>query len=293
MTAVASRETTVRPAPPERARGAGHLLAPMAVAVLAAAGAWLTWRVFIRTSLGQLVDTAALRGGDVQHPKVVEVLSRALNGTTLVSVVAVCVAAATIGILRKRLDLAIGAAVMVIGSNATVELLKGRLARPTLDGLAMPNSFPSGHTAAACSVVFALILVLPHRVRETVALIGFGYVSVIAIATVWAEWHRPSDTIAAVLVVLGWGAVVTLGIRLARLGTPGQADRISRLAKLPLLAVSLVTGLAGVLGLAAVAMSERGADLVSARFAFLTGCAVIACAAASSCLFWVRLSGTR
>ena len=90
MTALASRPTSA-PTPPPR-RGAGHALAPLAVALLAAVAAAVTYRVFLRTPLGQQVDTAAMRGGDVDHPRVVEVLSRTLNGTTLASLVLVCLA---------------------------------------------------------------------------------------------------------------------------------------------------------------------------------------------------------
>jgi membrane-associated phospholipid phosphatase len=271
------------------------VLAPLAVAILAAAGVAALYRVFVRTSLGQLVDSASMQGGDVRHAKVVEVLSRALNGTTLVSLVAVCLTAATIGVLRKRIDLAVGAALLVLGANGSSQLLKMRLERPDLDGLTTPNSFPSGHTAAAASVVAALILVLPAAVRGMVSLIGAGYVTVIAIATVWAEWHRPSDTVAAVLLVLAWSALVAFGIRLWNVRRPSIAERHSRVGSVVLLIVTVVAGAAGILGLVTVAMSERVTpDLVSGRFAFLTGSAGMAAAVAGAFLIWVRLaSGER
>jgi membrane-associated phospholipid phosphatase len=292
MTALASPEQTADLGAPRR--GPAHVLLPPAIAILAAAGAIVVYRLFVRTSLGQAVDDAALRSG-VHHPKMDEVLGRALDNTTLASVVLVCVVAAAIGMLRKRLDLAVGAAFLVIGSNGSVELLKTHLVRPDLDNFPGPNSFPSGHTAAAASVVYALVLVLPRAVRGMVALIGFLYVTVIAIATVWAEWHRPSDTIAAMLVVLAWGAVAVFGIRVARLRRPEPGERPSRLAQWPLLAAFAITASTGVVGMLAVAFSERfHPGLVSGRIAFLAGSAVMAAAAAGSFVFWVRLtSGPR
>jgi membrane-associated phospholipid phosphatase len=286
MTALASGEPSTTPAP---AGGPGRLLAPLAVALLATAATYAMYRVFIGTSLGQAVDSAAMRGGDVEHPKVTEVLSRTLNGTTLVSLVLVCLAAAAVGVLRKRIDLALGAGLLVLGANAGAQLLKMRLDRPDLDGSAMPNSFPSGHTAAAASVAFALILVLPHAVRGTVALIGAGYVTVIAVATVWAEWHRPSDTVAALLIVLAAGAVAVFGIRARRMRY--AAERPSRLATLPLLLGGAVAAAATALGLAAVFVSEHVIpDLVSGRFVFLVGSAGITAAVAGVFLAWVRLA---
>ncbi|MGX6603847.1 phosphatase PAP2 family protein [Micromonosporaceae bacterium Da 78-11] len=287
MTALAPEKS----ASPVHTRGAGHVLAPLAVAALAAAGVAAVYRVFIRTSLGQVVDTASMRGGDVNHAKVVEVLSRALNGTTLASLVLVCLVAAVIGVLRKRIDLAIGSALMVIGANASTQLLKTRLHRPNLDDFPLPNSFPSGHTSAAASVAFALILVLPYAIRGMVTLIGFAYATIIAIATVWAEWHRPSDTVAALLVVLAWGALVTFGIRLWRLRVPGETQGKSRLATFPLLLITALTSVCGLLGLAALVVSERvTADFTSGRFAFLTGAACITAAVAAAFLIWVRLA---
>jgi membrane-associated phospholipid phosphatase len=288
MTALASRPPKTTAA---SARGAGHVLTPLAVAVPAAAGLAVTWYLFLRTTLGQEVDTAAMDGGDVRHARMVEVLSRTLNGTTLVSLVLVCLAAAAIGLLRKRLDLALGATLMVLGANASCQLLKTHLDRPDLDGAGMPNSFPSGHTTAAASVAFALIMVLPQAVRGMVALIGAGYVTVIAIATVWAAWHRPSDTVGALFLVLAWAALAAFVVRLFRLRTPGLPGHAGRPATLLLLVVGAITGAAGLVGLAAVALSERSEpDLVSGKFAFLTGSAGIAAVVAGVFLIWVRLA---
>ncbi|HEX5199999.1 phosphatase PAP2 family protein [Paractinoplanes rhizophilus] len=291
MTAVAPRSTTsAARTSATSAPGAGFVLAPLAVAVVAAAGVAAMDAVFVRTATGQYADTTAMRGGDVHHARVVEVLSRTLNGTTLVTLVLVCLVAAGVGVLRRRVDLAIGAGLLVLGANASCRLLKTRLPRPDLSDFPGPNSFPSGHTAAAASVAFALILVLPAAVRGIVALAGAGYVTVIGVATVWAEWHRPSDVAAAVLLVLAWAAFALFVTRLfRRVAVPG--DRPSRLVTVPLLAVFLVTGAAGVLGLISVAMNVRmSAALVSSRFAFLAGSAGIAAAVAGGFLIWVWLA---
>jgi membrane-associated phospholipid phosphatase len=271
----------------------GHVLLPLFVAALAAAGVAAIYRVFIRTITGQAVDTGALNGADVNHAKVVEVLSRTLNGTTGVSLVLVCLAAAAVGVIRRRLDLAVAAGVLVLGANLSTQLLKTHVHRPNLDGFPAPNSFPSGHTTAAASVAFALILALPHAIRGMVALIGAGYVTVIAVATVWAEWHRPSDTVAGLLVALAWGGLVTAALRAHRLRVPGVISRPTRLTTTVFVALFILAAAAGLLGLAAVVLSERGAvghDLVSGRFAFATGAACITAAVAGTFLIWVRLA---
>jgi membrane-associated phospholipid phosphatase len=289
MTALASRP----PAGTTSGRGVGHVMLPLLVAALAAAGVAAIHRVFIGTITGQAIDTGALNGADVHHARIVEVLSRTLNGTTAASLVLVCLTAAAIGVIRRRVDLAIAAGALVIGANLTTQLLKTYLHRPNLDGFPAPNSFPSGHTTAAASVAFALVLALPQAIRGLVALIGASFVTVIAVATVWAEWHRPSDTMAGLLVVLAWGGVVTAALRAHRLRVPGVVGRTTRLTTVLFLSVFTIAGVIGLLGLAAVVLSERGTighDLVSGRFAFVTGAACITAAVAGTFLMWARLA---
>jgi membrane-associated phospholipid phosphatase len=293
MTALASRQPApAAPAAPAQTRTVWHVIVPLFVAVVATAGVIALYKVFVGTTLGQVVDTAAMRGADVHHPRLVEVLNRALNGTTLVSLVLVCVAAAAIGMIRRRLDVAVGAAVLVGGSNLTSQLLKTHLHRADLDHFPAPNSFPSGHTTAAASVAFALIIALPHAIRGMVALIGSVYVTVIAIATVWAEWHRPSDTVAGLLVVLAWAALVSAVIRAHGLRRPGLVTRPTRRTTAIFVTVGVIGAIGGLGGMAMAALSERGVipDLISGRVVFLAGSAAVVAAVAAIFLIWVRLA---
>jgi membrane-associated phospholipid phosphatase len=292
MTALASRSAqSSEPGPDRSGRGFWHVVAHAFVALLAAAGVAGVYALCVRTPLGQSVDTLMMRGAAVHHERVVQVLDRTLNGTTLASLVLVCAAAAAIGVIRRRVDLALAAGLLVIGANASTRLFKNGLPRPDLDGFAASNSFPSGHTTAAASVAFALILVLPFAIRGTVALIGAGYVTIIAIATVWAGWHRPSDTVAALLVVLAWAAGASALVRARRARITGVTARPNRLALLVFGGIGALCAVAGLLGIGAVVLSERVTpDLVSGRFAFLAGAAAITAAVAGVFAIWVRLA---
>ncbi|AEV86210.1 phosphoesterase [Actinoplanes sp. SE50] len=287
MTAVATRRTNVTGDTPST----WHSISPLVVAILAAAGGYLVYLGFIRTGLGQSIDTAALRGGDVHHEQVTLVLSRTLEATQLAVLGVVCLVAVAVGAVRRRFDLSIGATLLVIAANLAVQQLKSHLSRPDLDGTGMPNSFPSGHTAAAASVAFVLILAFPRALRGAMGLLGAAYVTIVAVATVWAEWHRPSDTIAALFIVLACGALITWVIRLRRIGGARPSIAPARVATLPLALVAAIGTAACLFGLATVAVSERVMpDLVSGRFAFLTGVAGIVAAVAGTFYFWVRLT---
>jgi membrane-associated phospholipid phosphatase len=278
--------------PAVRRPGVGYLVVPLLISMLAGLGLLATYHVFVRTISGQWLDTAAMLGTEVHHARLEELLSRVLNATTLTSLVLVCVIAAAVGVVRKRADLAIAAAVLVLAGNATTQLLKDWLPRPTLDGLTYPNSLPSGHTTAAASVAFALVVVLPAALRGPAALVGAGYTAAIAIGTVWARWHRPSDIIAALLVVLAWGALAVFGVRLLRWGRAAAPGRPTRLATLPLLATAAVGVPATVIGLLVGKTSEAmtAASPEPSRLTFVTGAAGIAAVVAIAFLGWLWLA---
>ncbi|GAA4971444.1 phosphatase PAP2 family protein [Actinoplanes utahensis] len=288
MTAVASRPV---PAPAKAPGSTWHRLTPLLVTVLAAAGAYAVHRLFIGTALGQEVDTAALRGGDFHHPRVSEVLTRTLDATRLAVLALVCLMAAAFGVLRRRLDLAIASGFLVIAANLITQQLKAGLERPLLDGFPAPNSWPSGHATAAASAAFVLVLVFPRALRGTVGLVGAGYVAIVSVATVWAEWHRPSDVIAALLIVLACGSLAVFAVRLRRTG-PAPAIRLpNRLVMVVLGVAAALAAATAAFGMGAVALSERPLpDLVSGRFAFLTGTAGIIAAVAVTVIVWVRLT---
>ena len=236
-----------------------------------------------------------MRGADVEPPRgSCEILSRALNGTTLVSLVLVCLAAAAIGMVRRRIDLAVGAGLLVLGANASTQLLKIRLDRPDLDDFPAPNSFPSGHTTAAASVAFALILVLPFAIRGTVALIGAGVrhgdrgrhrLGRVAPAQRHrrraAGRARLGRRASALVRAADRGSGSPVVERPGRTGSP-CCSSVARRAHRARPACSAWPP---------SRMSERVIpDLVSGRFAFLAGAAGITAAVAGAFLIWVRLA---
>jgi hypothetical protein len=229
-----------------------------------------------------------MQGATVPHDRLVLVLSRTLTGTSLGYLLLASLVAAAIGLLRRRVDLAVAAGVLVLGANFTTQALKARLDRPLLTEPA-PNSWPSGHTTAAVSVAMALVLVLPYAARAAAALAGAGYVSVIAIATVWAGWHRPSDTVAGLLISLAWGSAAVAVVRTARPGRPPERAA-SRLATVPLAAGAVAATSAALAALGALVLTGGVLPGVSHdTAAFLAGSAGIAGAAAATFLVWVRL----
>jgi hypothetical protein len=132
-----------------------------------------------------------------------------------------------IALIRRRFALAVGAVLIIVGANVTTQVLKAIITRPELgvdvERAAAGNSLPSGHTTIAASVLVALILVLPGRLRGVGALLGALLTSAAGVATLSAGWHRPSDAIAALLVVGGWACAAGILIVAAQ-GRHGDVE---------------------------------------------------------------------
>lgn len=163
---------------------------------------------FVWTPAGQRADGALLprteRGrGYEQDPVLSEPAGEVLRlvGNPLHLVVAL-VAVVLVGLVLRRFWAGIAGVAVVLGSVAAARLLKELITRPDLDvvGSSTHNSFPSGHVAAFAGMVFAVLLVMPPRIRPWLVLPGAVGVTVVVGATMVAGWHRLSDGLGAVLV---------------------------------------------------------------------------------------------
>jgi membrane-associated phospholipid phosphatase len=207
---------------PERARATSPRW-PVALAwltaVVAGVGVWAIYAVFVQSRSGQLVDHAAFLGAKRGQSLLWDSAQRVLDLVSVPSIVVVVAASALIAVLRRRWLQAAQVVILVAGANLTTELLKTAVfTRPFLDvGLRYANALPSGHTTVAASIAAALLFVVPRRARPWVAVFGAVYTVLTGVATMVKQWHRPSDVVAAVLVVLVWSA---LACALSARGTP-------------------------------------------------------------------------
>ncbi|WP_426310812.1 phosphatase PAP2 family protein [Cellulosimicrobium sp. E-16] len=201
-----------RPLPTVEADGPSTVSRVVAavVAVLAVAGAWLVWRFFVDTFAGQMLERAAFDGAVTGQGELWAVAEPVLDTVSVAFVVGGLGAAMGIALLRRRWGLAVQVAFLVVGANVTTQLVKHSLLgrEELIGGWHWENSLPSGHTTVAGSVAAALLLVVPRAARPLVAVLGGAYTAATGVSTLVGQWHRPSDVVAAVLVVLAWAALV-------------------------------------------------------------------------------------
>ncbi|GEK22457.1 phosphatase PAP2 family protein [Cellulomonas xylanilytica] len=224
----------VRPAPDAGDRRGVVVAVAIGVAAASFAGVFLLWRVFVDTLAGQQVENAAFQGAQYGQTQLWRVAERVLDVVSVGFIVAVLIAAMLIAVLRRRWSLAAQVAVLMIGANLTTQVLKKWvLDRPDLGVEAdYGNTLPSGHTTAAASVSAALLLVVPPRARPWAAVLGAGYTTATGVSTLIGQWHRPSDVVAAVLVVLAWTAIACALVALTP-ARPSTATGALRLATDP------------------------------------------------------------
>jgi membrane-associated phospholipid phosphatase len=204
-----------------RDRGTVLLGAWFVVLGAACVGAFLGLVEFsVRTERGQWVEWITLTGASIGQARTHNLVTTVLNGMSVVSLAIAAAVVAFIALVRGRRGLALAVLLLIAGANITTQLAKAAITRPyvgvNIERAAAGNSLPSGHTTVAASVAIALVLVLPPRVRTIGAFCAAGYVALAGTATMSAGWHRPSDSMAALLVVCGWTAAVSVLLLIAR-----------------------------------------------------------------------------
>jgi len=216
---------TPDPPRPERPRPALARRSPIAMlmaALTAVGGAVAVYAVYVVAVLdrtGRELDDGAMRAAEAVGRSFRTELLSVLNLVTVPAVVLALVVLVGVAVLRRRVDLAVSVTTLVLGAQGLTELLKTTLTRPGGD-----NSLPSGHVTLVASLVVALLMVLPPLLRVPVVLLGVPAVALAGLATMLVGWHRPSDVVAAVAVVVGWAGAVTL----ARLSLAPRRPRSGR-----------------------------------------------------------------
>lgn len=192
---------------------------PWALITVGALGVLGLYVVFVLSTTGQAWDTAVMDRASARPRArgVAEVIVAELGPTRMV---ALCGMACLTGLLRHW-RVALGAAVAVAVLLVGPQVFKATLPRPQLaDPWPMPNSLPSGHTAAVAALTVALVLVLPVAWRGLVLLVGAGATALMGAMVVVLSYHRPSDVLAsACLALAAWGTGLLVQGRW-RTGTP-------------------------------------------------------------------------
>ena len=156
------------PNPPSE-RPAG--LALLALLALFLAGLVAVYLVALQLGPGARIDQNALEAQAAWQLGVPEPLSGLLGTISVSSLMLVALGGLGIALWRGRPDMALAILVLLVGANASTQILKELLASsdPLMAGpeRANPGAFPSGHSTAAASVALAAVMAVGPRLRKT------------------------------------------------------------------------------------------------------------------------------
>ncbi len=211
MTSSAPKAPPLRSAKLKAAPHAAFFLLSAAAAVLGLIGTYL---FYVRTSTGQYIDESALDEAAHAQSAIGSPVSHFLDALPVTSVVIAAAVVLFVTLMRRRWRAA-GIAVAAMGlANLSTQLIKYSLPdRPDRGIVTLGlNSLPSGHSTLAASSAAAVFLVVSPRWRPVAAFVGGSYAVVSGISTLINQWHRPSDVVAAFLLVTFWTALAGLAI---------------------------------------------------------------------------------
>jgi membrane-associated phospholipid phosphatase len=170
----------------------GLVLWLLVLACAEAAGFVLVWQFFVQSEHGQLLDAVALAGNSIGQARVEKPVDTVLNAMSALSLAIATVTVGFIAVMRRRIAVAFGAILLIVGANVTTQVLKLAIDRPELgvdvQRAAAGNSLPSGHTTIAASVAVAFMLVQPARLRGVCGVLGALFAAVAGVATLSAGW---------------------------------------------------------------------------------------------------------
>lgn len=185
-----------------------------------------------------------------------------------------------IALLRRRPRVALAVTILAPAAPLTAELLKPLLAHPHAHvgfGWIGAASWPSGHSTAAMTLVLCALLVAPHRLRPTVAVLGSVFAIAVGLSLLILAWHMPSDVLGGYLLAALYGSLALAALRAAEHRQPSEARWRSEDLLAPVVVV-----LAGTLAVVVVVLIRAGqvASFASGHHLLIAAAAVIAALAA-------------
>ena len=159
-----------------------------------------------RTTFGRNFDVSAIQNGLALGGSALNSSNAVLTAISAVSFALIGGLLVVFSLLERRLDLAGAVLIMLGGSFATTEYLKGSL--PERSGVPdyLANGFPSGHSTVALALGLAFVLAAPVRQRSIAAIGAALYAAGMGAALVFNAWHLPSAVGGGFCVATAWAA---------------------------------------------------------------------------------------
>jgi membrane-associated phospholipid phosphatase len=135
-----------------------------------------------------------------------------------------------IALIRRRFAVALVIGLILLGANATTQVLKPLLAehRSVLPGEidVAAVSWPSGHATAAMSLALCSVLASPARLRPLVTALGAAFAVAVSYSFLTLGVHYPSDVFGGYLVATAWTLLGIAALLTIRSRAPAETGAV-------------------------------------------------------------------
>ncbi|WP_018142404.1 phosphatase PAP2 family protein [Alloscardovia criceti] len=205
--------------------------------------------VGVFTLTGQYFDSWMWSDMSARFPSVEGFMPRLFTDSIWIIAVSVAMIALAMlfAIFRKRFYTFGIITVYVVLAFGIAFVSKRVLPRPVLDPLIPDpaNSAPSGHTALTMIAGVALVMAVPRILRAVTALLATAYTTAVAIMVIYDGWHRPTDSLTAIMLA---GSLGLLALAFTRASGMDEIGKRKSSVSVQIVATALI-----VLGLSAAA----------------------------------------
>ncbi|WP_146134449.1 phosphatase PAP2 family protein [Glaciihabitans tibetensis] len=179
---------------------------PAAMWALSTVGFFAVYISAVLTQEGQFVENSALDASSYANQQ-----RALLNLVTIPNLLLATIVLAVLGAAFRGVRSGLRVLAMIVAANVLTQLLKyAVLSRPDFVEAASDNTFPSGHTVVFASVLLGLLMVLPAAVRPFTGILVAAVLGTVAFQLLEFGWHRASDVVGGVLLVVAMVALAHL-----------------------------------------------------------------------------------
>ena len=242
-------------------------LALLALALIGACAAVAVWFAALGVPRGRALDTSAMLtfGGVATAPLEPSIMGVAHLADPAPFVIG-GILLATVALLRRRYLMAALVPVILVGANATTQVLQTALADVRLIelygvGTVYPGSWPSGHATAAMSLALCLVLVVGPQVRALAAVAGAAFAIAVGYALVALGWHLPSDIVGGYLIAATFTLLGAAALARLEADRPERARGAPAAALVPMRALAACSAAVLALGATVVLVEAPGMTL--------------------------------
>jgi membrane-associated phospholipid phosphatase len=248
---------------------------------------FLIWYVAFHVGVVEHSDERVLSGfADLQGRVITWLATAIANVCDPKPYVFLAGAVVLVALLLRRGRVTVAVAGILLGANATTEILKSLLVRahPIPINIAgtleyKTSAWPSGHATAAMTLALCAVLVAQARWRPVVAAAGAAFAVAVSFAFLTLAWHYPTDVLGGYLVAATWTLIGVAAVWTADAHWPRAASRSAavRLTARQALGppIAAAVGALALVGLVVLARPQPVVAYAHAHKAFVFGAAAI------------------